>query len=154
MIPNITIYTDGSCYWKTKEGGIGIYFLDSNKAFHKGFSNTSTDRMEIIAFLYAIKNIKNIPCHVEIKLDNQYVTNSINEGWVYEWERSNWCARKNADLWKKALKEIRKRNKVKFKITWIKGHQKDLTNDDAFYNALVDRLCDYKQFKEREIDQP
>lgn len=152
MIEKITIYTDGSCYWKTGEGGIGIYIVNTNKAFHKGYSNTSTSRMEIRALLVAIKQVKNIPSEVTVKCDNQYVVNSIKERWVYDWEISNWSGRVNADLWKKVLREIRKRDKVKFILKWVKGHQKDLTSDDAFYNALVDKLCDYKQFKERTKD--
>lgn len=108
--------------------------------------------MEIRALLVAIKQVKNIPSEVTVKCDNQYVVNSIKERWVYDWEISNWSGRVNADLWKKVLREIRKRDKVKFILKWVKGHQKDLTSDDAFYNALVDKLCDYKQFKERTKD--
>ena len=54
---NQTIYTDGSCYWKTREGGFAVYFKDQNKALSQGWTNTSTDRMEIMGVL--IRMIKN-----------------------------------------------------------------------------------------------
>lgn len=150
----IKIYTDGSCYYKTKQGGIGVYIVNTNTAIRKGFKNTTNSRMEIIAVLYAIKHIKNISCRVIIKLDNQYVVKSLREGWVYRWEHEGLENRKNGDLWEKVLKEIRLRDKVKFRFEWVRGHQKDIENEDAFYNNLVDSLSDYKNFKEeeREID--
>ena len=45
--PQLTVYTDGSCYWKTKEGGIGIYFIDTNKAHWNRFQSTPCNTLYI-----------------------------------------------------------------------------------------------------------
>ncbi len=62
------------------------------------------------------------------------------ENWVYKWENESWATidgtRKNSDLWKQILIEIRKFpiNSVVFK--WCKGHTKD--NE---FNILADKLA-------------
>lgn len=152
---NQTIYTDGSCYWKTREGGFAVYFKDQNKALSQGWTNTSTDRMEIMGVLTAIKNIPNIESNVLIILDNEYVVKTIREGWIYKWFYEGWKDRTNSDLWKQVLEEIKARPLVKIRLKHVKGHQKDLENEDVFYNNLVDRLADYKNFKnkKRNVDK-
>lgn len=148
----ITIYTDGSCYYKTRQGGFGVYIVNTGRAIHKGYDNTTTARMEIRGVLTAIKQIKNTPCRVIIKCDNEYCVKTIREGWIYKWAHEGWEGRKNSDLWQEVLVEINKRPNVVFRLEWVRGHQKDLNDEDTFYNNLVDKLADYKQFTEREID--
>lgn len=148
----ILIYTDGSCYYKTKEGGFAVYITNTGRAIKKGYSNTTTARMEIMAVLTAIRQINNVKQRVIIKLDNEYVVKTIREGWITKWENENWADRKNSDLWKQVSKEIKSRPLVTFRLEWIRGHQKDLDNPDTFYNNLVDKLCDYKNFKNRTED--
>ena len=150
----LLIYTDGSGNNKTREGGFGVYNVTEKKGYKKGYTNTTTARMEIRAVLFALKNLSNEPSKVTIKLDNEYVVKSIQERWAYMWEMHKWQGRKNADLWQEVLKEIRRLNKVKITLQWIRGHQKNLEDDDVFYNNLVDVFANYKQFinKEREED--
>lgn len=59
----------------------------------------------------------------------------------------------NSDLWIVLFNEIRKRRKLRLKVYWCKGHQK---NDDLIKlnNNIADVLADYKQFKEYEQDLP
>lgn len=147
----ITIYTDGSGYYKNGLGGIGVYVVGTGQKISKGYENTTTSRMEIMAVLTAIKLIKNKECRVIIKCDNQYVVKAIREGWMFKWEHENWENRKNSDLWKQILKEIRARDKVKFRLEWVRGHQSG-DGEDEKYNNLVDELANYKQFTKREKD--
>jgi ribonuclease HI len=151
----MTIYTDGSCYYKTKEGGYAIYFKDTGKAFTSGWTNTSTERMELRALLAAIKMLPNEDLTATIILDNQYVVNTLREGWVYKWQHENWVGRANADLWKQVLEQIKSKPLLKVRTKHVKGHQKDLTDEHAFYNNLVDKLADYKNFKnkKRNVDK-
>jgi len=150
----LLIYTDGSGNNKTREGGFGVYNVTEKKGYKKGYTNTTTARMEIRAVLFVLKSLPNEESKVTIKLDNEYVVKSIQERWAYGWEQFNWQGRTNADLWKQMLAEIRRLNKVKITLQWIRGHQKNLEDDDVFYNNLVDVFANYKQFinKEREED--
>ena len=78
---------------------------------------------------------------------------AIQERWAYMWEMHKWQDRKNADLWQEVLKEIRRLDKVKITLQWIKGHQTNLEDEDVFYNNLVDKFADYKQFKNQEREE-
>ena len=149
----ILIYTDGSGNNITKEGGFGVYNVTEKKGYKKGYTNTTTARMEIRAVLFALKTLLNEPSKVTIKLDNEYVVKSIQERWAYMWEMHKWQGRKNADLWQEVLKEIRRLNKVKITLQWIRGHQTNLEDEDVFYNNLVDKFADYKQFKNQEREE-
>lgn len=58
---NISVWTDGSCNWKNRLGGCAFYALKENNEeifFQKGYKNTTIDRMEIMAIIYAIRSIK------------------------------------------------------------------------------------------------
>ena len=52
------IYTDGACHDSTKIGGIGVVFVKNNKIiykFNKQFTDTTNNRMEMIAVIEAKK---------------------------------------------------------------------------------------------------
>lgn len=154
----ITIFTDGSATTKgEKLGGCGVYLLhqDGEEEFlSKGYRNTKTGRMEIRAFLFALQKLrKDIPLDVTVYSDSNYVVKTMNEGWVYNWEDEGWFMRTNADLWKMVLTEYRTQHpQTIITINHIKGHQKDLTDDLAYGNAVADALADYKIHKHYLID--
>lgn len=150
----ITIFCDGSCYWKEKLGGIGIYMIWNDKEFfiQKGYQNTTISRCELRAFLTALEMLdKNLPILATIYSDSQYVVNGVlNNLWTWSHEKWRGCA--NEDLWKKILKQITDKKYLRIKLNWTRGHQKDISDPVVFGNAVADMLADYKQFKEYELD--
>lgn len=147
---DINIWTDGSCYYKTKLGGIGVYIAWENKEtfISKGYSHTKTGRMELRAIIEALSLIQTtkIPYNITIHSDSQYVINSVNKGWVYNWEKHGLKLRTNGDLWELLLFQIRRLQNNTIKFKWVKGHSGVLGNE------MADRLADYKQFKVYERD--
>lgn len=123
-----TIFTDGSCYAKTKNGS--YYFLvlneQENIVFKYGeyFPTTTISRMEIMAVLHAMYFMEelNPKAEVIIHSDSQYVVNTINKGWIHNWKLFNFHNRPNSDLWIKMYDLIIKY--PQFKLKWIRGHQK------------------------------
>ena len=121
----VYIYTDGSCSGNPGPGGWGsiLKYGNKEKELSGGNPETTNNRMELTAVIEALKALKE-PCNVELYTDSQYVCNSINNEWVFSWQRNNWkkADKKpalNVDLWEELLKLLIIHN-VKF--NWIKGH--------------------------------
>lgn len=119
----VEIYTDGSCNYKTKDGGIGIYmkYNGREKRISEGYKNTTNNRMELLA---ATKAMELIPSSytVIIHSDSQYVVNAIAKQWLFVWEHHNFLGTKNLDLWKRFLEAYRKFEKGAVQLKWVKGH--------------------------------
>lgn len=145
---NIRMWTDGSC-GKDGVGGLGVYVL-RNDAFgeitlRKGYRGTTTPRMEMRALLEAIRMINpEVPTHLTLYIDSQFVANAFLKGWLAKWRMAGWTGVKNADLWKAIVREIDSRRAMRMTVKWIRGHQKNLQDDEAFGNACADALADYK----------
>ena len=150
----VTAFTDGSCYYKTKLGGYGVYIKNGEEEtfFQKGFENTTISRMELRGVIVALQKIVDKNSLVKIYCDSEYVVKSITEMRLWYWEKIDWFGVKNSDLMKLFLCEI---SKFKFRpeLIHVKGHQKDLSNDLVYGNNVADLLADYKQFQEREYDK-
>lgn len=144
----IIIFTDGSaCIKPPNLGGCGVYIIHGENEYFisKGYINTKTGRMEIYALLYALCSInKDVGVKVTIYSDSQYVVNSLSKQWVLKWQRNNWVGVKNVDLWQKVLEEIKIRPKMKLRLKWIKGLQKNFDNKLVIGNNIADMLADYK----------
>lgn len=156
---NIKIFTDGSCNVQggLKPGGFGVYCLSGEKeiTLRRGFWNTTTSRMEMKALLTAIQMVDpNIFTNVEVISDSQFVVNSFKNGWISKWRVGGWTGVKNFEIWKEIVKEIDNRRKMKFKITWMNGHGKNLDDRLVFGNACADALADYKTQENFVQDKP
>ncbi len=165
----ILAYTDGSAVASGKlkgNGGFGTYFpnlLGERKAFALGYEDTKTGRMEIIALLYALRAIpENLECELEVYSDSQYVVKTFTEKRLQKWIKNKWLSYgneiKNVDLWKKIIKELRLRPRMKLSMIWIKAHQidklkksetekrKELLKDKHIVgNSVADKLADHKR---------
>jgi ribonuclease HI len=64
--------------------------------------------------------------------DSRYVADSVEKGWVFQWESKAFKKKKNPDLWIRFLKVYRN-HKVRF--VWIKGHASNPENE------ICDRLA-------------
>ena len=126
----ITIYTDGSSIGNPGPGGYGIVMLvegeDYKKEFSQGFKLTTNNRMELLAVIIALEKIKIKNSNVTIFTDSKYVSDAVEKGWVFDWEKKNFKNKKNPDLWMRFL-NIYKEHTIKFH--WVKGHSNDFYND-------------------------
>lgn len=135
-LPNVTIYTDGSCR-KNKNGGWAsiLIYKKTIKEIYGSSINTTNNQMELCAPLKALKLLK-FKCNVIIYSDSQYVVKGGNQ-WMYKWASNNWITStnkpvKNQDLWKE-LYSLCSQHSVEF--AWVKGHNGD------FYNERCDELA-------------
>ena len=123
----IIIYTDGAAKGNPGKGGYGIVMKYGayRREFSEGFRNTTNNRMELLAVIIALENIKR-KCPVEIYSDSKYVVDSINKGWLFAWIKKDFKGKKNKDLWKRYLSL---HNKFEIKCFWVKGHANNIENE-------------------------
>ena len=78
---------------------------------YKGVEGTTKNRTALIACLDAFSRL-NTPCLINLYIDNNYVTETINQEWYKAWDMENWTSKKgevkNADLWKEFFKDFHK----------------------------------------------
>ena len=117
----IRIYTDGAAKGNPGPGGFGVVmkFNDQLKEFSQGFRMTTNNRMELLAVIHALEQLKSSKYPVELYSDSKYVVDSVAKGWVFGWKTKGFKGKKNVDLWMRYL-ELH----AKYQITfyWIKGH--------------------------------
>ncbi len=118
----INIYTDGSSRGNPGPGGLGIIleYKKNIKEISKGFKMTTNNRMELLAVILGLEEVKKRELEVFVFSDSRYVVDAINKGWLLKWEKNNFKKKKNPDLWKRLLKIHKYFTKVKF--VWIKVH--------------------------------
>jgi len=96
------------------------------KEFSQGYRHTTNNRMELLAVIEALRKLKNPNTSVLVFTDSKYVVDSVQKGWVFNWEKKGFQDKKNVDLWIDFLKEYRK-HQVQFQ--WIRGHNNHLQNE-------------------------
>lgn len=122
---NYVVYTDGAYSAMRNQGAIAFIILKDNKCvsrFSKIINNTTNQRAEQLACIYALESIKT-SSNITIYSDSAYVVNTYNAGWK---------RKANLDLWDRLDKAKDKHN-----VTFIhvKGHS------DNLYNNLCDFLA-------------
>jgi len=124
----ITIYTDGSAKGNPGKGGYGAVLIAGNrrKEISEGFELTTNNRMELLSVIKALEILKTQPSIVNVFSDSKYVVDSIEKGWVFNWEKKGFDKKKNIDLWRRFLQIYRKHN-VSFH--WVKGHDGNELNE-------------------------
>lgn len=173
MVKEIIAYTDGSASvagTMKSYSGFATYFPDlfgEKKAFSLGFSQGKTGEMEVLALLYAIKQIP-VAYPETIKLivysDSEYVVKTFTENRLEKWRLNDWTNTSgtvaNKELWIKIHEGLVKRKHLQIELNHIKSHQvereKDLdkkkqlmSNPHIIGNLVVDNLADYKRHKSR-----
>lgn len=142
----IRIYTDGAASGNPGPGGLGVVLLfgPKKKELARGFRLTTNNRMELLAVITALEALKTDAYPVEVYSDSKYVTEAINQGWLFNWEKKQFDKKANPDLWIRLLPLYRK---YKPRFIWVKGHA------DNVYNNRCDELAvaAYKQ-KSLEVD--
>jgi ribonuclease HI len=125
----IRIYTDGAAQGNPGPGGYGtiMKYGGHEKELSEGFRLTTNNRMELLAVIKGLEAIKKEGLPVTIYSDSKYVVDSIEKGWIWNWEKKKDFAKKaNPDLWKEY---IILHHKFKPKFVWIKGHAGHVENE-------------------------
>ncbi|EPE37284.1 ribonuclease H [Candidatus Photodesmus katoptron] len=124
MIKQVQIFTDGSCLGNPGPGGYGIILRYKNleKIVKKGYILTTNNRMEILAVIVALQNLKE-SCSIVLTTDSKYVRQGITQ-WIHNWKKSNWKTVnkkpiKNLDLWKR-LDQVVLLHQIQW--CWVKSH--------------------------------
>ena len=128
MTPKITIYTDGAARGNPGPGGYGVVMMSGvhRKELSEGFRLTTNNRMELLAVIVALEQLKNENSQVAVYTDSKYVVDAVTQGWLFDWEKKRFNKKKNPDLWIRFLTVYRK-HKVTFH--WIKGHANNKENE-------------------------
>lgn len=126
----VEIYTDGACSNnQNHEASIGgwAFYLSYKTHTKKGSGRvlkTTNNRMEILAIINALKQMKKYDIKTIVYTDSQYVIGTVTLGW-----KKN----KNEDLWEELFEEISKFKDITFMK--VKGH----ANDEL--NNMVDEMA-------------
>ena len=97
----LKIYTDGSCSkngYEGSNGSFGVLVTENDICIHAYSSprvdNTTNNREEIKAILYAIKNFGSTEDDIAIYSDSSYAVNMFNQ-WFYSWKAKGWLKSDN-----------------------------------------------------------
>lgn len=151
---SIYLYTDGAAKGNPGNGGYGIVLKSGQhyKELAAGFRLTTNNRMELLAVIIGLEEIKKEQAIIHVYSDSKYVVEAVEKGWVFNWVKKDFKDKKNKDLWLRFLK-IYAKHQVKFH--WIKGHaghpenercdqlavaaaeQKDLPADSGYESTLA-----------------
>lgn len=118
----IKIYTDGAAQGNPGPGGYGtiLKYGKHEKELSGGFRLTTNNRMELLAVIVGLEEIKKEGLPITIYSDSKYVVDSVEKGWIWNWQKKPDFAKKaNPDLWQRY---IPLHLKFKPKFVWIKGH--------------------------------
>ncbi|MGD0342711.1 MAG: ribonuclease H [Bacteroidales bacterium] len=134
MQGEITIYTDGAARGNPGPGGYGVVLISGKLRLEKseGFRLTTNNRMELMAVIVGLEALKKPKSIATVYTDSKYVADSVEKGWLFQWEAKAFKKKKNPDLWIRFLKVYRKHN---VRLIWIKGHNNNKENE------LCDRLA-------------
>ena len=142
----IMAYTDGSCKGDGSYGGMGVYVVVDGceeVTLRRGYLNTTTPRMEMRALLEAVRMVNPLlPVKLTVCVDSQFVANAFLKGWLSKWRMAGYTGVANADLWRAIVREIDSRRLMRFNVRWVRGHGKDLNDDNVYGNSIADRLAD------------
>ncbi len=138
-LPEVTIYTDGSCkkYDGITCGGWGAVLLCGEHSLYLSGAelNTTNNRMEMTAVIKALE-VLTTACKIKLYADSQYVLNGV-QTYARIWVKNDWKTSENKDvqnrdLWEKILSLS---DKHSIYCNWVKGHS------GIEYNEVVDSLA-------------
>jgi ribonuclease HI len=85
----IVIFTDGAAKGNPGPGGYGavLKFGQHRKELSEGFRLTTNNRMELLAVIRALQEIKTTEFPVQVYSDSKYVVDAIEKGWLWSWQK-------------------------------------------------------------------
>ena len=121
----VEIFTDGACSGNPGPGGWGVVMRwNGHEKELSGFeAETTNNRMELMAAIRGLEQLKRNVGKVRITTDSTYVKDGITK-WIFGWKKNGWKTAskkpvKNKDLWIR-LDEALKGKDVEW--DWVKGH--------------------------------
>jgi ribonuclease HI len=137
VLPHVVVYTDGGASPNPGTGGWAAILKSGEhaKELKGGETNTTNNRMELMAAISALEALKK-PCCVDLHTDSQYLRNGIMS-WIATWKRNGWKTSdkspvKNVDLWERLDAAL---GQHQIRWHWVKGHAGHDMNERA--DALV-----------------
>lgn len=146
----VRAFTDGACSGNPGGPGGWSAVIPLSERIHVikgGEFSTNSNRMEMVAIIKALQEIKSIfseaeGMRIEIHTDSAYIANAVNKGMVKKWELCGWKTKgklkgkvleesreiQNSQLWKMMLKEMHGFN---VRIIKVKGHSGNTFNEQA-----------------------
>lgn len=117
----IELYTDGAAQGNPGPGGYGVILRSGQhyKELSQGYQLTTNNRMELLAVIVGLEQLKKQGSKVTVFSDSKYVVDATEKGWLKSWKLKGFKKVKNVDLWKR-FSLIADQHAVKF--VWIKGH--------------------------------
>ena len=130
----IEIYTDGSSRGNPGPGGYGIVMIyeDKRKELFQGYKLTTNNRMELLAVIRALEEVKTNKYKIKIYSDSKYVVESVEKGWIWNWQKKSFKNKQNVDLWKIFIPLYKKYD---VKLIWVKGHDGNTENERCDFLA-------------------
>ncbi|MEG3619442.1 ribonuclease HI [Magnetovibrio sp. PR-2] len=121
----VEIFTDGACSGNPGPGGWGVVMRwnDHEKELSDFEAETTNNRMELMAAIRGLEQLKRDVGKVRLTTDSTYVKDGITK-WIFGWKKNGWKTAakkpvKNKDLWMR-LDEALKGKDVEW--DWVKGH--------------------------------
>jgi len=150
----VDLYTDGACSGNPGKGGYGavLLFGEKRKELAEAFELTTNNRMELLAVIVGLEQLKHTKYPIECFTDSKYVCDSINKGWLKSWQQKGFKKKKNVDLWKRLIPLLQK---FTLKFTWVKGHAGNAMNercDELAVNAYQVGPWQKDHGYEKELD--
>lgn len=125
----VTIYTDGAASGNPGPGGYGVVLESSaghRKELNGGFRKTTNNRMELLAVIVGLRELKSTEVAVTVVSDSKYVVDAINKGWLRSWVKKGFKDKKNPDLWRLMIPLLDRYNPT---FQWVKGHNNHPQNE-------------------------
>ncbi|HLU89643.1 MAG TPA: ribonuclease HI [Cyclobacteriaceae bacterium] len=124
----IIIYTDGAAKGNPGRGGYGtvLKYKNHRKELSEGFRMTTNNRMELLAVIKGLEELKLEGIPVTIYSDSKYVVDAVTKGWLWNWQKKGFKDKKNVDLWKRY---IPLHLKYKPRFVWVRGHAGNVENE-------------------------
>ena len=128
MSNQLVIYTDGAARGNPGPGGYGAILMwgTARKELSQGYRRTTNNRMELLAVIVALQELKRDGLDITVYSDSAYIVNSVEKGWLFGWAKKGYKDKKNVDLWIQFL-ELYKKHRIKF--VWVKGHASNPFNN-------------------------
>jgi ribonuclease HI len=129
----IAVFTDGGCSNNPGPGGFGIVILDNGKRreMSGGYRLTTNNRMEMVAAVIALEELRGCSGPVDLYSDSSYLVNGITRGWARKWRDRGWRkadggAVLNVDLWQRLLLLT---DTADVRFHWVRGHAGNQWNE-------------------------
>ena len=124
----IELCTDGACRGNPGPGGWGVLLRREGEDQHHcgGETNTTNNRMELLAVIVGLRELKSTEVAVTVVSDSKYVVDAINKGWLRSWVKKGFKDKKNPDLWRLMIPLLDKYNPT---FQWVKGHNNHPQNE-------------------------